>query len=102
MAEKVIGEIRFVETDDGFRIEVKGDKERIREHMGDPHMWGSGFGRRRGAWGWKRGKHGRWGHGPGGYMGFGPWSWWGWCGEGFAEDFEEGEPEAPEKPPKNV
>ena len=34
MTEKVIGEIRFIETDDGFRIEVKGDKEQMRE-MGD-------------------------------------------------------------------
>lgn len=31
MAEKVIHEYRVIETDDGFRIEIKGDKERIRK-----------------------------------------------------------------------
>jgi len=31
MAEKVIQEVRIVETDDGFRIEIKGDKERLRQ-----------------------------------------------------------------------
>lgn len=31
MAEKVIHEYRIIETDDGFRIEIKGDKERIRK-----------------------------------------------------------------------
>jgi hypothetical protein len=29
--EKVITEWKIVETDDGFRIEVKGDKEHLRE-----------------------------------------------------------------------
>jgi hypothetical protein len=27
--EKVINEFRVIETDDGFRIEIKGDKEAI-------------------------------------------------------------------------
>ena len=31
MSEKVLHEVRFIETDDGFRIEVKGDKEKIRQ-----------------------------------------------------------------------
>lgn len=39
MGEKLIHEIRIVETEDGFRIEIKGDKERLRQ-MG----FGRGFG----------------------------------------------------------
>jgi hypothetical protein len=35
--EKVINEFRVVETDDGFRIEIRGDKEVIRRML-------SGFG----------------------------------------------------------
>jgi hypothetical protein len=35
--EKVISEFKVVETDDGFRIEIKGDKEAIRRML-------SGFG----------------------------------------------------------
>ena len=35
--EKVINEIKVVETDDGFRIEIKGDKDAIRRML-------SGFG----------------------------------------------------------
>jgi hypothetical protein len=80
MVEKVIQEFRIIETEDGFRIEIKGDKERIRQFvMGlDPRNWerwarrwrrrASGAGFAFGPWGW----------------GFGPWGppWW-----------EEGEPE---------
>ena len=102
MTEKVVGEIRFIETDDGFRIEVKGDKERLKE-MG----WGPGMGRGRGhGHGHGRGRKRFWRdmwaghqHGPGpGYDGTdcGPWSWWGW-GEDEAQ--ESG---GYEKPPKNV
>ena len=29
--EKVIGEFKIVETEDGYRIEIKGDKERMKE-----------------------------------------------------------------------
>ncbi len=68
MADKVIHEVRIVETDDGFRIEIKGDKERLREMFGKgmfPFMFG------------------RMGHGPFGHRGprgFGfPWGhrpWW--------------------------
>ena len=90
MAEKVIHEMRIIETDDGFRIEIKGDKDRLRE-LGK--MWGQ--------FGAGRMGHGPWGHrGPGGRRGFGfpfgrhhgyggPWSWWG-------EEEEEGKqkPEA--------
>ncbi len=67
MSEKVIHEVRVVETEDGFRIEIKGDKERLREmfkgafpfglgHMGGPFRhhgprgFGFPFGRRHGPW----------------------------------------------------
>lgn len=59
--EKIINEFRVVETDDGFRIEIKGDKEKIRSFI-------SGFG------GPRHWRH--WGPGPGGHWGafpFGPW-----------------------------
>jgi len=39
MAEKVIHEVRFIETDEGFRVEVKGDKERMREMGFGPGMF---------------------------------------------------------------
>jgi hypothetical protein len=52
MSEKVIHEIRIVETDDGFRIEIKGDKERLRAMGFDKGAFPFGFGR---MWG---------GHGP--------------------------------------
>lgn len=96
MAEKVIGEIRFVETDDGFRIEVKGDKERL----GEMHRpTGFGFGKRfwRGMWGpgpRGRGKGGHWSHGCG--PGFGPWGWWSWEEDEFEED------DSTRTPPKDV
>jgi hypothetical protein len=71
--ENVITEIRVVETDDGFRIEVKGDKEKLRPFftgMGVPEGWHRGP--------WRTGK-GRWGFGfpPGFMMHMGPW-WGGW------------------------
>ncbi|MCZ6530346.1 MAG: hypothetical protein O6949_08445 [Chloroflexi bacterium] len=47
MAEKVIHEYKVIETDDGYRIEIKGDKERIRKWIeGNRRMgWrGRGFG----------------------------------------------------------
>jgi hypothetical protein len=45
MAEKVVHEVRFIETDDGFRIEVKGDKEHIKEMFESSmcSMHGMGF-----------------------------------------------------------
>jgi hypothetical protein len=61
MAEKVIHEIRIVETDDGFRIEIKGDKERLREMFG------------KGAFPFGMGRHGPFHHGHRGF----PWGrWW--------------------------
>jgi hypothetical protein len=67
--EKVINEFKVVETDDGFRIEIKGDKEVIRRMSSGfgPHNFfkaeapfGRGF---------------RFGFGPGFWGRFG-----GWCG----------------------
>lgn len=63
--EKIISEWRVVETDDGFRIEIKGDKEAMREwvkhrcHSGPMRFarrmrfgpWGAGFAGH-GAWCW--------------------------------------------------
>jgi hypothetical protein len=51
MTEKVIHEVRFIETDEGFRIEINGDKERMREMgffpgMGFMRGMGCGPGRR--------------------------------------------------------
>jgi hypothetical protein len=31
MAEKILHEFRLFETDDGYRIELKGDKERLKQ-----------------------------------------------------------------------
>jgi hypothetical protein len=59
--EKVINEFRIIETDDGFRIEIKGDKEAIRQML---HGFGAGFPFGRG-----------FRFGPGFWSGFG-----GWCG----------------------
>ena len=66
--EKVINEIRIVETDDGFRIEIKGDKEAIRQML---HGCGAGvpFGR---------------GFRPGFWSSFG-----GWCGPWQQADHEK-------------
>jgi hypothetical protein len=48
--EKVLQEFRIIETDDGFRIEIKGDKEQLRDFVmnldprrwmhDEPHGWG--------------------------------------------------------------
>ena len=59
--EKVINEFRVIETDDGYRIEIKGDKEFMKDFM-------HGAGRRH----HRRGKRGGWG--PGGFP-FGPMMW---------------------------
>jgi hypothetical protein len=74
MAEKILHEVRFIETDDGFRIEYKGDKERMRKMGFGPGMR---FGRH---------GHGPWKHWRG--HGFGPWMWGCWSGE-FEEDDED-------------
>ena len=96
MEEKVINEVRFIETEDGFRIEVKGDKERMREmgfgpgmNMGFVPGMGMGFGPRFGRrfWGYpgRYGSGGGWGWGRGYAPPFGPWGWW-WDAEPVPED----------------
>jgi hypothetical protein len=61
--EKIISEWRIVETDDGFRIEIKGDKEAMRgwlkhrRHQGPMH-WARGM--RFGPWGFGFGGHREW------------------------------------------
>jgi hypothetical protein len=48
--DKIISEFKIIETDDGFRVEIKGDKETIRKMIaGGPHHFFHGkgpFGRR--------------------------------------------------------
>lgn len=102
VTEKVIHEVRFIETDDGFRIEVKGDKERIREMGFGPGM---GFGHKMGMMGCGPGMHGqhrRRRHGRHGRRHrFGPAAWGGWWDEG-GEDVDDADFDAPEKSPKDV
>lgn len=80
--ENVITEFRVIETEDGFRVEIKGDKEKIKTFMGDfcGHKGRRGRGRR---YGW-----GPWAHG------FNPMMWmkmascwesWDYEGESEAE-----------------
>jgi hypothetical protein len=66
MVEKVIHEVKFIETDDGYRIELKGDKENIKKMFDH----GMGFGHKTHGW-----RHARkaWKHGPGFMMP--PWMW---------------------------
>ncbi len=40
MVEKILHEVRFIETDEGFRIEVNGDKEKLRKMRFGPGMMG--------------------------------------------------------------
>lgn len=60
--EKIINEIKIIETDDGYRIEIKGDKEAIRHMLsgfglfnfqgkGGPFRRGFNFGFGPGCWG---------------------------------------------------
>ena len=71
MTEKVLHEVRFIETDDGYRVEIKGDKEQLKE-MGMMHFGKKGFG---------PGKFFGRGHGWRGFGGRGhgfgppPWAW---------------------------
>lgn len=83
--EQVISEFKIIETDDGYRIEIKGDKARLKQlfergpfgaRMGGPFGFRGPMG---GPLGWMFGRH-HWGHGP-----------WGWH---FGEE-EESAPPAP-------
>ncbi len=94
MLDKLIRAIEWFETDDGFRVEIKGDKEAIKTALENGEPIGAGYGRGpiglglrlglglgrrlgfgRGGWGagWGRG------YGPG-YGNYGPpagWTpWW--------------------------
>lgn len=65
-SEKIITEYRVVETEDGFRIEIKGDKEAIRKMgfiPGIEGFRGGPRGKHRGHGGHH--KHGHGGHGRG-------------------------------------
>jgi hypothetical protein len=55
--ENIISEFRLIETDDGYRIEIKGDKEQMKAFMKEHH------GRERHGWRRKRGR-GPWGFNP--------------------------------------
>jgi hypothetical protein len=95
MEEKVLHEVRVIETEDGFRIEIKGDKERIKEFLQHRGFFGRGFGPmgHGGPFGFMRRHHGHHGHrGPmgrgGPFRGFGPWGW-----------DEEEEQQAPQRGP---
>ncbi len=103
MPEKVIHEVRVVETDDGFRIEIKGDKERLREFVkrfAEGFPFGPGFkSHRHGPF---RGgpfrhgpfRHGPWRHGPRGFgFGFGAGPWWG-------EEDDQAERQQPDDAPR--
>ena len=83
--ENIISEFKVIETDDGYRIEIKGDKEQIKAFM-------TGFAGRKGkGHGHWRGRRGHWGP-----MGFHPMMWMNmaqWCAPW---DFEE-EPEEEDK-----
>jgi len=77
--EKVVNELRVIETDDGYRIEIKGDKEKIKALMSD------------------FGKHQRRHHPGGRHWGgfpFGPWMWMkmAGCHSPWDFDVEEEEP----------
>jgi len=61
--EQVIQEFRIIETDDGFRIEIKGNKEVIRRLLGF-------FARQ-----WARHRHGRRPFGAGFGPRFSPFYW---------------------------
>jgi len=67
VTEKVLSEIRFIETDDGYRVEIKGDKEKLNK-MGFMHkgfkpgrffgrgrsrFWGRGHGYGPSRWAWE-------------------------------------------------
>lgn len=67
--EKIINEVRVIETDDGFRIEIKGDKEKIKDFMSSlgKHRPGPRWRAHRGAfpfapWMWMKAAscHGMW------------------------------------------
>jgi hypothetical protein len=79
MADKVIHEMRLIETDDGFRIELKGDKEHLKKMLFRPELM---FGHKMGFG--KRFRKARRGHGRGFARPWMPGCW---------DEESEGEPE---------
>jgi hypothetical protein len=76
--EKVINEFRVIETDDGYRIEIKGDKERLKKMFSGRNHW-------------RKRKHRR-GFGPFGF-GFMPGPWM----HMWADHEDDDEEEKPKK-----
>ncbi|HST05602.1 MAG TPA: hypothetical protein VLQ48_12825 [Chloroflexia bacterium] len=103
MSEKILHQITIVETDDGYRIEIKGDKEKLRA-MGFGRGFGGfggfgpgmmfrgmrpGFGGRPGPHGF-HGHHGHHGdHGDFGRRGPGGWGRRGWGPQWIQDDVEQ-------------
>jgi len=88
--ENVISEFKVIETDEGFRIEIKGDKEHMKSFMKDfkGHKKWHGWGRRRAGHGW-----GPYGFPPAMWMHMGP-CWENWTGEPEEGRTEEEKTEA--------
>ncbi|MCB0007517.1 MAG: hypothetical protein KDE04_13725 [Anaerolineales bacterium] len=71
--EKIIQEYKVIETEDGYRIEIKGDKEALRRLGLPDRLPFAGDGMRFRHWGkrrWRQGPHGR-GHEHRGHEGAG-------------------------------
>ncbi|MEA3334271.1 MAG: hypothetical protein U9R25_00050 [Chloroflexota bacterium] len=74
MSEKVIHEVRVIETEDGYRIEMKGDKARLRRMaLGAARGPGRGPRQGRGRDGQGKGRGRAWRRRQA--MLFGPWAW---------------------------
>jgi len=101
MEDKVISEFKVVETEDGFRIEIKGDKEKLRPFI-ENMPFGRGFGPRGGRH-WKRRMRNKMrmrahGFGPHhhGHQGSPPDWWWG------PEEKQDDNPASRDVPSANV
>ncbi len=70
MEDKVIHEFRLIETDDGYRIEIRGDKDWIRRHGLIPCFPGQGRMKYHSGHRGHHHRHPR--HGAGGWLG-NPW-----------------------------
>lgn len=106
--DKVIQEFRIIETDDGFRIEIKGDKEQLRDFVMslDPRHWmhhGPGWrfpgGPPPGPWGPRHHGHGHEHRGRRWRFEFAPpwFGFGGWCDEDEEEAEEKHAPPPKEK-----
>jgi hypothetical protein len=84
--ENVIHEFKIIETEDGFRIEITGDKDTIRQML-------HGFGPQSQSF---FGHAGPFGRGPGSWFRGRPnfWDWcdrWNWCDQGVSPEGEKEE-----------